>query len=38
MSWDYTNRLQEIEEEMEAERKRQEEQKARASKYNYCKE
>ena len=35
LSWDYTNRLQEIEEEMEAERKRQEEQKARASNNGY---
>ena len=38
LSWDYTNRLQEIEEEMEAERERQEAQEARASRYNYCKE
>lgn len=38
LSRDYTDRLQEIEEEMEAERERQEAQEARASRYNYCKE
>ena len=38
LSGDYTNRLREIEEEMEAERERQEAQEARASRYNYCKE
>ena len=38
LSRDYINRLQEIEEEMEAEREHQKEQEARASRYNYCKE
>ena len=38
LSRDYTNRLQEIEEEMETEQERQKEQEARASRYNYSKE